>query len=266
MIAIEGRNLSLLRGKRKVLDNLSISLKQGQLTGIIGCNGAGKSSLLSLLSGYQQTQTGEVLYAGKSITNVTLAQRAKQVAFLPQGQGVHWPLPVERVVALGRLPHGSDSQLSDADCLAIRQAMRWTNITHLAGRNVQTLSGGERGRVLLARALAIEASVLLADEPLAGLDPGCQLRLMELLQKLAMDGMAIALVLHDLDLATRYCDALYLLHEGRLLASGSPDEVLTGHNLGEAFGIKAWHGVIDNHRCMVPLTAIANSPQIPGNH
>jgi iron complex transport system ATP-binding protein len=81
-----------------------------------------------------------------------------------------------------------------------------------------------------------------------------------------MDGMAIALVLHDLDLATRYCDALYLLHEGRLLASGSPDEVLTGHNLGEAFGIKAWHGVIDNHRCMVPLTAIANSTQIPGNH
>jgi ABC-type cobalamin/Fe3+-siderophores transport system ATPase subunit len=92
-----------------------------------------------------------------------------------------------------------------------------------------------------------------ADEPLAGLDPGCQLRLMEVLQKLARDDMAIALVLHDLDLATRYCDALYLLHEGRLLASGSPDEVLTGRNLGEAFGIKAWHGVIDSHRCLVPI-------------
>jgi len=252
---LEGRGLSLTLGKRQVIDQVSITLARGQLTGIIGCNGAGKSSLLSLLSGYRQPQAGKVLLGGSALTQLTLAERAKRLAFLPQGQVVHWPLSVERVVALGRLPHGSGMKLGAADLAAVNQAMIWTNVSHLAARNVNALSGGERGRVLLARALATQTPVLLADEPLAGLDPGCQLRLMDVLRELANDGMSIALVMHDLDLATRYCDRLCLLHQGRLLAEGSPETVLTENNLTCAFGIKAWHGVIDNRRCLVPIMA-----------
>lgn len=255
---LEGRDLSLTLGKRQVIDQVSISLARGQLTGIIGCNGAGKSSLLGLLSGYRQPQAGEVLLGGKVLTQLTLAERAKRLAFLPQGQVVHWPLSVERVVALGRLPHGSGMKLGEEDRAAVNQAMIWTNVGHLAARNVNALSGGERGRVLLARALATQTPVLLADEPLAGLDPGCQLRLMDVLRELANDGMSIALVMHDLDLATRYCDRLCLLHQGRLLAEGSPETVLTENTLACAFGIKAWHGVIDNRRCLIPITATSS--------
>lgn len=255
---LEGRGLSLTLGKRQVIDQVSISLTLGQLTGIIGCNGAGKSSLLSLLSGYRQPQGGEVFLGGKVLTQLTLAERAKRLAFLPQGQVVHWPLSVERVVALGRLPHGSGMKLGAEDRAAVNQAMIWTNVGHLAARNVNALSGGERGRVLLARALATQTPVLLADEPLAGLDPGCQLRLMDVLRGLANDGMSIALVMHDLDLATRYCDRLCLLHQGRLLAEGPPEAVLTENTLTCAFGIKAWHGVIDNRRCLIPITATAS--------
>lgn len=255
---LEGRGLSLTLGKRQVIDQVSISLVRGQLTGIIGCNGAGKSSLLGLLSGYRQPQAGEVLLGGSALTQLTLAERAKHLAFLPQGQVVHWPLSVERVVALGRLPHGSGMKLGEEDLAAVNQAMTWTNVSHLAVRNVNALSGGERGRVLLARALATQTPVLLADEPLAGLDPGCQLRLMDVLRELTNDGMSIALVMHDLDLATRYCDRLCLLHQGRLLAEGSPETVLTENTLACAFGIKAWHGVIDNRRCLIPITATSS--------
>lgn len=255
---LEGRGLSLTLGKRQVIDQVSISLAQGQLTGIIGCNGAGKSSLLGLLSGYRQPQAGEVFLGGSALTQLTPAERAKRLAFLPQGQVVHWPLSVERVVALGRLPHGPGMKLGAEDRAAVNQAMTWTNVSHLAARNVNALSGGERGRVLLARALATQTPVLLADEPLAGLDPGCQLRLMDVLRGLTNDGMSIALVMHDLDLATRYCDRLCLLHQGRLLAEGSPEAVLTENNLTCAFGIKAWHGLIDNRRCLIPITATSS--------
>lgn len=239
MTTIEARNIGVTISGRSILDGVGISVEPGRVTGLIGPNGAGKTTLVRVLAGLQETSCGDILLDGEATAKVSRATFARRVAYLPQGAEIHWPLTVERLVALGRLPHLTAFQRpAGQDHAAILRAMKETDVTHLADRTVTTLSGGERGRVMIARALAGEPRVLLADEPVAALDPYHQLHVMELLTRIAQTGAAVLVVLHDLVLAARYCAHLVLLDSGKVVTSGPPSEVLSEENLRDVYRVR----------------------------
>lgn len=238
MVTIRFEGLCARLGRRAVLQDIDATLAPGALIGIIGPNGAGKSTLVRAMLGLIDTTHGRVTIDGRAIATLPPRERARAIAYLPQGQTLHWPLNVERLVALGRLPHlGPMSRIGAADHDAIRAAMARTDVAHLAGRIATELSGGERARVMLARALAVGAPGLAVDEPLAALDPGHQIDVMQLLAREAQAGGLVIAVLHDLSMAARYCDRLLLLDRGTLVADGTPDAVLTQDRLRAVYGI-----------------------------
>jgi iron complex transport system ATP-binding protein len=168
------------------------------------------------------------------------SERARSIAYLPQGGGVAWPLPVASVVALGRLPHGEKpDSLSEAGRKAVATALQSVGLQGFAQRPATALSGGERGRVLLARALATQAPVLLVDEPVAALDPRHQLVVLDVLKQRAQAGATVVAIMHDLTLAARFADIIVLLHQGKIEAFGPPETVLTEARLAAIFGIRA---------------------------
>lgn len=215
------------------LQGISLNLCAGEVLGILGANGAGKSTLLHCLAGIQEYQ-GEVLLQGHPLTRVPERQRAQQVGFLPQSSQSAWALSVRDVISLGRLPWG------DSNTEAIVQAATATGVTDWLERPVDRLSGGQQARVWLARVLAGQPRVLLADEPVASLDLRQQQVVLDLLRDYAAGGCGVMLSIHDLSLAARYCDRLALLHEGRLLALGGVAEVLTVEYLQQAFAVDAY--------------------------
>jgi iron complex transport system ATP-binding protein len=226
-------------GRRPVVRDVSAILGSGTLVGIIGPNGAGKSSLVRAMLGLIPA-TGRVLIDGREVKGLPARSVARALAYLPQGATLHWPLTVERLVALGRLPHLAPfSRLSQVDHAAIGAALTRAAALHLRDRPATELSGGERARVMLARALAVGAEGLVADEPLAALDPGHQIDMMEVLTAEARAGALVVAVLHDLTMAARYCDRLLLLDEGRLVADGPPAAILTPGRLRAVYGIEA---------------------------
>lgn len=236
---------------RQVLQGVDVTLQPGEVLGIIGANGAGKTTLLRTLAGLLEPQSGKVLLDGQPLHGH--AQAARHLAYLDQHTQCHWPLATYRLVELGRLPHlGFAQRLGKTDRLAVRRAMREADVLHLRRRPVTELSTGEQARVFLARALAVEPRILLADEPVAGLDPAHQLGVMELLLCKAGEGMSVVTVLHDLALATRYCHRLLLLHEGKVLALGYPQEVLTADNLRRAMQVTALAGEYEGIPYVLP--------------
>lgn len=228
--------LTLALSGRPVLRGLDAAVGPGELVGLVGANGAGKSTLLRVLAGLLRPDAGEVALDGAPLSAMPPARLALARAYLPQTAEAHWSLTAGQVVALARLPHRRASG-DKADALAVTKAMDRAGTLPLRDRRLDQLSGGERMRVLLARALAVEAPILLADEPIAGLDPLQQIRVMQLLLGLAESGTAVIAVLHDLTLAARFCHRLTLLHEGAVLADAAPDAVLTDANLAAAYGI-----------------------------
>ena len=240
MVTLSLDNVSVNLGRRPVLNAVTATLAPGELIGIVGPNGAGKSTLVRSLLGLLRPVGGMVALDGQAVADMPRRQVARAIAYLPQGQTLHWPLSVERLVALGRLPHlGPMSLISAGDYAAIEDAMARADVLGLRDRIATELSGGERARVLLARALAVEAPGLIADEPLASLDPGHQIDVLELLTREAQAGCMVVSVLHDLTMAARYCDRLLLLNGGRLVADGKPLEVLTPERLRSVYGITA---------------------------
>ena len=239
---LEAHQLSVSIGKRRILHQVSLTLGKGEIVGLIGANGSGKSTLLRALMGLLPAEEGQITLAGKPLGEYPPREVAHAIAYLPQNPECHWPLTADRVVALGRLPfHGCSTEL---DAAHIERALAAVDALHLRERPIHELSGGERSRVFLARALAGNPALMLIDEPGAGLDPYHQLQLLELLQKLSKAGNGVLLVLHDLGLAARFCDRLCLLQQGRLIAAGSPENVLTDALLEQAHGIIAyrnWH-------------------------
>lgn len=222
---------------RAVLDGIGLTVPEGSVTGLIGPNGVGKSTLLRAVAGLLP-HDGAVTFRGRPLPAAP-RERARLVGYLPQGHSVHWPLSVRRTVELGRLPHlGPLGRLRPDDAAAVERVMDATGVAALAGRTVPSLSGGERARVMLARVLAADAPLLLADEPVGALDPGHQLRLMALLRREAAErGRAVLVVLHDLSLAARCCDRVALLTpDGRCL-DGPTAEVLTPGRLDAAYGV-----------------------------
>ena len=242
-MAIVAQGLSVALGGRAALDRVDAQLEPGKVLGIIGPNGAGKTTLLRVLAGLLKPDAGSVRYDGASPRELGRRALARRVAFLGQGSTAVWSLSVDAIVGLGRLPHRQPfTGESEADRAAIARAMAHCDVAAFTGRTIGALSGGERRRVLLARALAVEADYLLADEPLAGLDPGHQLETLQLLRSIAAAGTGVAVVLHDLSLAARFCDRLLLIHQGRGIADGAPDTVLDDARLADIFGVVALRG------------------------
>ena len=239
MIAFD--NVSVSYGGRSALRDVTAQFVSGKVTGIVGPNGAGKTTLLRATLNLLPLTGGSVLIRNRVIKDWSREALARTVAYLPQGGEAHWPLLARDLVMLGRLPHrGYFASPSAADSRAVNDAMARSGRHGIrADRRMDELSAGERARVLFARALATGAPILLADEPAAYLDPAHQLRLMGLLREEAARGTAVAVTLHDLALASRHCDEILMLHEGRVAASGTPDEALSDTALAHVFGISA---------------------------
>ena len=244
MLDIDG--LSVTFGNKAVLRAASIQVEQGELLGLLGPNGAGKSTLLrSILQ--LIPSTGRITFEGHAVATIPLATRSRKIAYLAQQGPVHWPLSVERLVMLGRLPHLTSWQhLSAHDQSMVERLLHQTDLWHLKSRTVTTLSGGERTRALLARALAVDAPLLLADEPVAALDPAHQLQIMQLLRQYSKTNHSVVVVMHDLTLAARYCHRLALMHDGAIVATGSARQVLTPEHLAAVYNIDARYGADDD--------------------
>lgn len=242
---------------RNVLDEISLSLPRRHLVALVGPNGAGKTTLLRALIGLVPAQ-GTISIDGHALNSLSLRERARQLAYLPQGHMVHWPLPVQDVVALGRYPHGATdpARLAPADQNAVQRAMQAMEVSAFAQRNVNELSGGERSRVALARVLAVEAPVLLADEPTASLDPRYQIDVMRNLRKVADDGVLVVVVTHDLGLASRFADSIVVLSQGRLAAHGTPAQALAESTLAEVFRVSAYRADYQNEAVILPWTGV----------
>ncbi|MGB5078997.1 MAG: ABC transporter ATP-binding protein [Sphingorhabdus sp.] len=233
------RNLVFSHDQRPALNDVSLDFKAGNLSIILGPNGAGKSTLLGCLAGLLKADQGTVELDGQDINRLRPKPRARAIGLLPQGGATHWAIDAEALVALGRFPHMHGNWPSDTDRMAIANAMEATATQSFAGRPVTSLSGGERARVLMARALAGEPKWLLADEPLTNLDPGFQLDMLETLRDQARQGMGVIAVLHDLHHAVRFADHVALLHRGELFAQGNTASVITPANLATVYGIDA---------------------------
>jgi ABC-type cobalamin/Fe3+-siderophores transport system ATPase subunit len=237
---LHGSALSFSIDNVKIVHDIDITVHEGELVGLIGPNGAGKSTLLKLLCGIESSIHGTVQWEKKNLAEMPLENRAKMIGYLAQGARAQWPVSVERVVELGRLPYqGFLTQNTKADQQAVEQAMSMTEVTAYRNRIATTLSGGEQTLVMLARIFATQPQLIFADEPVATLDPYHQLHVMELLRVHAQDNNAGVVVLHDLGLAARFCDRLYLFQHGKIFASGTPAEVLTQDNLRAVYGIES---------------------------
>jgi len=225
-------DLHVVLGKRAVLCGVSASFVPGRVTAVLGANGAGKSTLLRACAALLPAGGGRVSLDGRDVAALHARERAQAIGYLPQDAAVHWNMVVRDLVQLGRLPHG------DTGAGAVEAALAATDTGALADRPIRALSGGERARVLLARVLAGEPRWLLADEPLASLDPLHQLETLALLRAAAGRSMGVVVVLHDLTLAARVADDVLLLKDGIALASGPVVEVLTEANLAAAYGVR----------------------------
>jgi iron complex transport system ATP-binding protein len=223
---------------RAVLGDVNASIISGQVTGLVGPNGAGKTTLLRVALGLLDTTQGDVRVLDRNLREWPRDARARAIAYLPQGADAHWPVEAWKLVALGRMPHRAPfAPLSPEDAIAVDKALARCDAVQFVSRRMDELSAGERARVLLARALATQAPILLVDEPAAHLDPVHQLRLMELLREEAAQGAAVIVTLHDLALASRFCDEIVVLQSGHVVSQGVPDEALSDGVLAAAFGV-----------------------------
>lgn len=257
MTAVRVNELRVSLGGRDVIRSMSCAFAAGELTGLIGPNGAGKTSLLRAVAGVLPYD-GQIRVGSEERRDLGRDSASLQIAYLGQDRDVSWPLTVRSVVGLGRQPHLRPFQrLARTDRTAIDDAIARLDLDGLAEKPVTELSGGERARVLIARALAQETDVLLLDEPTAGLDPRHQIALMTTFRHLAREGRTVVVSLHDLDLAARWCDRTILLADGQCVAEGDPANVLTRRRIADVYGVDA--DISDeNGRIGVRLTGLAH--------
>ena len=250
---LEADTLTVGYGRVRVLDRVSVSASMGSLVGLVGPNGAGKTTLIRVLGGLLVPDSGKVFLEGERLDQLSHNSRARRLGYLSQDRNVYWPVTVERLVSLGRLPHrGLWDSLSEEDAEAIEAALISADVADLKHRTVTALSGGELARVLLARVLAGGPKILLADEPVSGLDPEQSLQVLEVLRNLVRAGCLVIIVIHDLTLASRFCDRLILLKQGQLIADGSPKEVLSPAHLASVYGIDAATVIHGREQAVLP--------------
>ncbi|MCY4322689.1 MAG: ABC transporter ATP-binding protein [Gammaproteobacteria bacterium] len=236
---LEVSNLTVRADDVILVEGASFRLGSGELVALLGRNGAGKTSLLRGAVGIAPSASGWSRLSGEDMARMPSGQRAKLVSYLPQNRPLAWPNPVRDVVALGRFAHGvALGRLRGADKQAVQRALVACDLQDLADRSTATLSGGELARVHCARAFAAEAPLLLADEPVAELDPYHQFRVMDLIRNYVDQGGGALVVLHDIVLARRYANRLIWMKDGRIVADGPPEATLDANRLAEIYGVR----------------------------
>ncbi len=249
LLSLEG--LSVTLRDRPVLRDVALRIDPGEMVGLIGANGAGKTTLMRAALGLTEAR------GHSNLAGMSAAARARAAAWLPQAREIAWPVTVADLVALGRLPHGRGADaLTPEDHAAVEAALTRMALDGLRERTATRLSGGEQARVLIARALAQDTPLLIADEPIAGLDPAHQIAAMEVFASLAAEGRSVLVSLHDLGLAARHCTRLVLLDGGQVVADGPPARVLTPDLLARAFHITAFHQTTPEGPVFQPLKVL----------
>jgi len=243
--------LSVSLGEHRVLREVSFAVARGECVGLLGPNGAGKTTLM-------RAALGLIPHDGaSSLAKLAPPERARTAAWLPQTREIAWPVTVETLVMLGRIPHmagGQKPRAEDHDKVAASLAAM--DLGGFRDRDATQLSGGEQARVLIARALAQDTPLILADEPVAGLDPAHQIATMRTFAGLAAEGRSVLVSLHDLGLAARHCTRLILLADGRIAADGPAADVLTPDRMAEVFGIRAYYRATVDGPVFQPLEVI----------
>jgi len=238
MISI--RSLSAGYKTRPVLENINTTAKSGEFIALIGPNGSGKSTLIKTIAGLIKPSAGVAMINNESVHSLPLKQRAKSMAYLTQNREAAPAMNVEDIIRLGRAPYrGALGKISDDGEIAINTAINRTQTDSFQNRRFDSLSGGEQARVLLARALAVGAAALLADEPIAALDPYYQVSMMQMLKTETKTGTLAIAALHDLALARQFADRIWVLDKGKLVADDTPSTALSANILKTVFGIKA---------------------------
>jgi iron complex transport system ATP-binding protein len=250
---LTAQGLGVTLAGRVVLNDISLSLAPGHLVALVGPNGAGKTTLLRALAGLVPSD-GAIHVGGDALSSLPLRERARRFAYLAQGHIVHWPLPARDIVALGRYPHGATdpARLTPRDSEAVLRAMQVADVVAFSERRVTELSGGERSRVALARVFAVEAPVILADEPTSSLDPRHQIDVMKSLRTAADKGTLVIVVTHDLGLAARFADRVLVLSDGRLVSQGAATEALSEQVMADVFRISAYRAEYQREAVIVP--------------
>lgn len=234
--ALQAKGISFTRGEREILRDLQFSVPQGQFIGLLGPNGTGKSTLLKVLAGLLKVKQGSILLGDTALHKIATRDIAKRITYMPQTTVVDYQFTVEQIVMMGRHPHIKRWQVaSEADRELVEEAMQMTGITAFRERFVNTLSGGERQLVFLARAIAQATDILLLDEPTSDLDIYHQVQICEIITRLTAQGKTVLAAIHDLNLAAQYCDKLMLLYEGDVVVYDDVAQVLTEQNLITAF-------------------------------
>jgi iron complex transport system ATP-binding protein len=254
---VTAQDVNVTLAGRLVLRDVSLALSSGHLVALVGPNGAGKTTLLRALAGLVPSG-GIIRVHGDELSSLSLRERARRFAYLPQGHLAHWPLPARDIVALGRYPHGATdpARLTAKDAEAVLRAMQAADVLEFSDRRVTELSGGERSRVALARALAVEAPVILADEPTSSLDPRHQIDVMKTLHAAVDKGALVIVVTHDLGLAARFADTVLVMSEGRLVSQGAPAEALSEQVMADVFRIDAYRAEYQGEAVIVPWLEI----------
>jgi len=246
---IQVKHLSVAYGKKNVLHNIDISIAKGEFIGIVGPNGSGKSTLIKAISAFLKPSFGKILLQGNDTQNIKREEMARMLSVVPQHINIHFPYRVYDFVAMGRHPYQSIFSLTDdkEEKKHVNKALEITDTKHLANRSVLQLSGGEKQRVILAAALVQDASILLLDEPTASFDLHYQIETYNTLKKLNQDQqLTILAVTHDLNIGSLFCDRLLMISEGRLVADGTPDEIVTPEMIEKYYKIKIDHGISEN--------------------
>ncbi len=240
MAELKIENLGYKTGQTALFEGANLTLQPGELITLLGPNGAGKTSLLRAAIGLQKPSSGSARLDGEDCQRISPLTRARALAYLPQQRPLAWPNRVRDIVALGRFAYGAaPGRLSRVDAEAVTEAMEQCDVLRLADRSADTLSGGELARVHCARAFAAKAPLLIADEPVAALDPRHQFKVMDLIRDYVANGGGALVVLHDIGLAARYATRMVWMAEGRIIADGTPEETLNEARLADIYGVRA---------------------------
>ncbi len=240
MNKITVKNITVTRGEAGLVNGANVSVGDGEFAVLLGPNGAGKTSLLRAALGLLPVDSGETFLNEKPIGAIDVTERAKMVSYLPQTRALAWPVSVRDVVALGRFAHGAPlGKLPERDAKAVDDAIAKCGLERFANRSTATLSGGELARVHFARAFAANTPLMVADEPVAALDPLHQHQVLRLMRGYVDNGGGVLCVLHDIGLAAQYADRLIWMMDGKIVADGSVDETLTSERMAEIYGVNA---------------------------